>query len=259
MPALRAAGRRRRGSRRASRTATSARSSPSPGSPTSGAYGCSITGSSSTCVKPMSVDVLGELVGELEVGERPVALERVQPPGAEVHLVDRDRPRRSGSTRAPPREPVVVAATRSCESKTTEAFCGGTSVRKRERVGLQPQLAVRASGSRTCTARPARRPGTNSSQMPGRAERAHRVQPAVPAVEVADHADRARRSAPRPRTRRRRRRPARADVRAEPLVELLVPPLAGEVEVELAERRQERVRVARACTCRRPGSATSSS
>ena len=32
-------------------------------------------------------------------------------------------------------------------------------------------------------------------------------------------------------------------VRAEPLVQLLVPALAGEVEVELAERRQERVRV----------------
>jgi hypothetical protein len=35
-----------------------------------------------------------------------------------------------------------------------------------------------------------------------------------------------------------------AQVRAELLVELLVAALAGEVEVDLAERRQERVRVA---------------
>ena len=32
-------------------------------------------------------------------------------------------------------------------------------------------------------------------------------------------------------------------MRAEPLVQLFVPPLAGEVGVELADRRQERVRV----------------
>ncbi len=69
------------------------------------------------------------------------------------------------------------------------------------------------------------------------------MQPPVPAVEVADDRDRA-----------RVRRPDRergagdavelADVRAEPLVELLVAALAREVQVELAERRQERVRVA---------------
>ena len=42
------------------------------------------------------VDVGDELVGQLAVGERAVALLRVAPPRAEVHLVDRDRPRRAG-------------------------------------------------------------------------------------------------------------------------------------------------------------------
>src|SRR3712207_7850528 len=32
-----------------------------------------------------------QLVGQLEVGERPVPLHRVQPPRSEVHLVDRHR------------------------------------------------------------------------------------------------------------------------------------------------------------------------
>ena len=69
------------------------------------------------------------------------------------------------------------------------------------------------------------------------------MQAPVPGVEVADDRDRA-----------RVRRPDReggaddavelAHVRAEPLVEVLVPALHGEVEVELAERGEERVRVA---------------
>ena len=67
----------------------------------------------------------------------------------------------------------------------------------------------------------------------------------------------------------RRRRPHRergagdavdlAQVRAELLVELLVAALAGEVQVELAERRQERVGVVERERRCRPGSATSSS
>ena len=36
-------------------------------------------------------DVGGQLVGQLEVGQRAVVLQRVQPPGAEVDLVDRHR------------------------------------------------------------------------------------------------------------------------------------------------------------------------
>ena len=115
-------------------------------------------------------------------------------------------------------------------------------MRKRERVGLQPQLPL-ARPELELVPRALLRARDEQLPEPGRAERAHRVQPAVPAVEVAHHADRG-----------GIRRPDRerdagdavqlARVRAEPLVELLVPPLDGEVDVELAERRQERVRVA---------------
>ena len=71
------------------------------------------------------------------------------------------------------------------------------------------------------------------------------MQPPVPVVEVADDADRAAAGAQTanavPVT------PCDlANVRAEPLVELLVAALADQVQVELAERRRERVRVARA-------------
>ena len=77
----------------------------------------------------------------------------------------------------------------------------------------------------------------------GRAERAHRVQAPVPRVEVADDGDRAR--VRRPDGERRAGDAVDlAHVRAELLVQLLVTALHCEVEVEVAERRQERVRVA---------------
>ena len=85
---------------------------------------------------------------------------------------------------------------------------------------------------------------TGDEELPDarRAERAHRVDAPVPVVEVADDADRARAWRPD----RERRADDAVDlehVRAELLVQLLVPPLCGEVEVELADRRQEAVRV----------------
>src|SRR4051794_41068744 len=71
------------------------------------------------------------------------------------------------------------------------------------------------------------------------------MQPPVPGVEVADDADRAR--ARRPDGERGPGHPADlGHVRAELLVELLVAPLAGEVEVDLADRRREGVGVAQA-------------
>ena len=114
---------------------------------------------------------------------------------------------------------------------------------RRVRVGLQRAARRAACGSRTCSARPGRRPGTNSSQMPDDAERAHRVQAPVPGVEVADDADRARGRRP-DRERRAGHAVELAHVRAEPRVELLVAALAREVQVELADRRRERVGVA---------------
>jgi hypothetical protein len=69
------------------------------------------------------------------------------------------------------------------------------------------------------------------------------MQTSVPAVEVADDADGAGVRRPDPE-RDSGDAVHLARVCAEPGVQLLVPPLSGEVDVELAERRQERVRVA---------------
>src|SRR5438270_9674350 len=103
---------------------------------------------------------------------------------------------------------------------------------KRDVAAVELEFVVRAFGA------------ARDEELPdaARAERAHRVQATVPAVEVADDADRA-----------RVRRPDRergagdavdlAHVRAELLVQLFVAAFAGEVQVELAERRHERVRV----------------
>ena len=49
-------------------------------------------GSSSTCVKPVSVEVLDQVVSQLAVGKESVAVLGLALPGAEVKLVDGDRP-----------------------------------------------------------------------------------------------------------------------------------------------------------------------
>ena len=68
-----------------------------------------------------------QLVGQLEVGQRPVALERVQPPRAEVDLVDRHRRRRARSTRAArratPRRPTRAAG----RARPTPSWAGARS------------------------------------------------------------------------------------------------------------------------------------
>ncbi|MCU0314733.1 MAG: hypothetical protein MUC84_11820 [Solirubrobacteraceae bacterium] len=111
-----------------------------------------------------------------------------------------------------------------------------------ERVGLQLQRPVRAA-DRKLVARALRHVRHEQLPDPGGAERAHRVQARVPAVEVARDADRTCRR--RPDGERHAGHAVVLDrVRAELLVELLVTPLARQVQVELAERRQERVRVA---------------
>src|SRR5262249_12854561 len=108
-------------------------------------------------------------------------------------------------------------------------------------IGLQPQASP-ACSNLELVPRAGRDPRHEYLPDAGSAERAHRMQTSVPAVEVADHADRA-----------RVRRPGgegdagdavdRSEVRTEPGVKLLVPSLAGQVDVEIAERRQERVRI----------------
>ena len=185
-------------------------------------------------------DVVGELVGELAVAQRTVVLERVPPPRAEVHFVDRDGAAqriRGGSSLEPGLvAPDVLGVVHH------RGVCGRHLGLEGERIGLQPQpsflrpdleLVLRSF----VYARHEQLPD------PRRAERAHGVQAAVPGVEVAHDGDRAR--VRRPDGERGADRAVElADVRAEPLVEVLVAALHDEVEVELAERRQERVRVA---------------
>ncbi len=185
-------------------------------------------------------DVVGELVGELAVAQRAVALEWVAPPRAEMHLVDRHRPaQRVGGCAA--LEPLLVAP-------DVLRLPDDRRVRRRhlgvegERVALQPQPAV-VRPDLELVLRPLVDARDEQLPDPGRAERAHRVQAPVPGVEVADDRDRAR--VRRPDGEGGARHAVElADVRAEPLVEVLVPALHREVEVELAEGRQERVRVA---------------
>ena len=184
--------------------------------------------------------VVGELVGELQVVQRAVFLERIATPRAEVHLIDRDRPlERLG--RAAPLEPLVVGplvARRVHDRGVRRRHLR----RERERIGLDPQPAVlRADLELVLLAVLDSR--DEELPDPGRAKRTHRVQAPVPRVEVADDRHRARVGRP-DGERRADRAVDLAHVRAEPLVELLVPALHDEVHVEVAERRQERVRIA---------------
>ena len=179
----------------------------------------------------------GELVGQLEVGQRAVVLERVQPPRAEVDLVDRHRlvQRRA---RPPPLEPLLVAPD-VLGAVHDRRGLGRVLGLERVRVGLLEAVAV---GPRDLVLVVVAGPDLGDEQLPdpARAERAHRVQPRVPVVEVADHGDRLRGGSPN------RERGAvdaleLAHVRAEAAVDLLVAALAREVQVELADRRREAV------------------
>ena len=110
--------------------------------------------------------VVGELVGQLLVGQRAVALERVEAPGAEVHLVDRHR-RGVRLARAPPLQPGLVApAVRRLEDDRARARRQLGA--QRERVGLEARRRRPRRGSRTCSARPRSASGTKSSQTPAR-------------------------------------------------------------------------------------------
>ena len=148
---------------------------------------------------------------------------------------------RSGSEAARSLEPLVVAP--DVLGVVHHRGVGGRHLGvERERIGLQPQPSF-LRPELELVLRPFVHAGDEQLPDPRRAERAHRVQAAVPGVEVAHDGDRAR--VRRPDGERGADHAVElADVRAEPLVEVLVAALHGEVEVELAERRQERVRVA---------------
>ncbi len=184
-------------------------------------------------------DVRRELIGELGVGQRAVVLERVQPPRAEVDLVDRHR--------APQRRAVLARG---------HVLAVGPLVRRaghdrgrlrrdlgleRERVGLLLELAVLLADLELVV-RAVHHAGDEELPDPRVAERAHRVQQALPVVEVAGDGDRARGRRPDGE-----RRPDDAvdlaHVRAHLRPQLLVAALAEEVLVEVGQRRREAVGV----------------
>ena len=89
---------------------------------------------------------------------------------------------------------------------------------------------------------PSAKPGNEEFPHPGRAEDAHRMATAIPAVEVPDHADASRRRRPDGELHAAHAVHLRI-VGAEFLVDPRVVALVEEIEVEIGQRRQERVRV----------------
>ena len=177
-------------------------------------------------------DVGAELLGRLRVGE-------ALPPGAEVHLVDRDgAPERQA--RSPLELPVAVlpfVARAEHDRRGPRRHLA----RLRHRIGAKLHAPVAVANLELVAGGVG---DARDEQLPDArgAERAHRVDAAVPIVEVADDADRPRRRSPD-----REGRPGDAvdlaHVRAEPLVQLLVTAFGRKVQVDLAESRQERIRV----------------
>ena len=187
-------------------------------------------------------DVGGQLVGQLQVGQRAVVLQRVQPPGAEVDLVDRHRLAQRGRPAAQ-LHPAVVGplVARAVDDRRR---LGRQLGLERERVGAQQRGRRPGRAARTCSASPRRTPGTNSSQIPDAPS--ERIGCRRPSHELKSPTtdDRARRRAPTPRRPRPVTPSISRDMGAELLVELLVAALAGQVEVDLAQRGQEGVGVA---------------
>ena len=166
-----------------------------------------------------------ELRGELAVVER-LVVERAAP-RAEMHLVDRHRAGvRLGA--AATLDPLVVAplvARAEDARRVARRLLGG----ERVRIGLEQQRAV---ARRDLEAVERALGGVGHDGLPdaGHAALLHRVRAAVPVVPLADD-----------RHLRRVRRPDRerdalvGDVRAELLVDALVPALADEVQVDVAD------------------------
>ena len=105
--------------------------------------GCSITGISSMCVKPSSLDVRHELVRQLAPGQRSAALVGIAPPRSRVHLVDGHRHIERGAVRARAasrRRPATHGGRVARDRRGARRQFG----RKRERIGLgERRTAVR--------------------------------------------------------------------------------------------------------------------
>ena len=115
-----------------------------------------------------------QLVGELEVGERAVALERVEPPGAEVDLVDRHR-RVQRCLIAPVRQPLgVLRAPAVSRLRHHRRGLRRQLGLLRVRIGLEQQVVV---GGQDLVLVAGAGLDVREEQLPDarRAQRAHRV------------------------------------------------------------------------------------
>ena len=110
-----------------------------------------------------------------------------------------------------------------------------------DRVGMEADAAVApvyrilVAIARACV-------GHEQLPQPGAPERAHRQRAIVPAVEIANERNASGRRCPHHEADARSVSQA-AHMRAEHVPELPVPALAHEMQIEVADRRQERVRV----------------
>ncbi len=183
--------------------------------------------------------VVDELGGQLPVGQRPVALLGDPPPGAQMDLVDRQRPVQGVGGPAS-LQPLVVAplvARLGHHAGRGRRQLGGEG----GRVGLEPQVAV---GGEDLVLVPGARTHPRQEQLPHPrgAQRAHGVEATVPAVEVAHHPHGPGRGGPH----REGGAPhplVLAHVGTEHPPEALVASLADEVLVELADGGPEPVGV----------------
>ena len=186
-------------------------------------------------------DVGGQLVSQLQVAQRPVALHGVQPPRPQVDLVDRHR------TLVRLRRPPALHPLRVTPdvARAVHDRVGARHEHRPESEGIRLHPNLAALGEDLELVRRALHHARNEDLPDPRCtEHAHRVQATVPGVEVAHHAH-----CPRGR-RPHRERGAQcavdlAHVRPQPLVELLVAPLPGEMQIEVPERGREGIGIAK--------------
>ncbi len=175
-----------------------------------------------------------ELRRELAVVER-LVVERAAP-GTEMHLVDRERA--DVRLRAAPTLDPLVVAPLVPRAEDARRVPGRLLGRGRVRIGLEQQRAVVRRDLEPVEGA-LRRVGDDGLPDAGHAALLHRIGAAVPAVPLADdrHLGRVRRPDPE-------RDALVRDVRAELLVDALVPALADEVQVDVADARAAHARAA---------------
>ena len=136
-------------------------------------------------------DVVGQLLGELEVGQRTIAVLRHAPPRAEVHFVGR-HPLVDGVRARASREPVIVVPLHAVLGDDHRCGAGRDLRAARHRISLEAQPAVGADDLELVLGSPARRRARTAPTRPD--EPSDRIGWTRPSqqVEVADDPDRAR-------------------------------------------------------------------